>query len=430
MPEKDFVACQAAIEPQKGPRRLVDAAIAGTAVAALCVAFAVGLAIRQLPYFVVYLAAAIAIALLLRRGPMAGIAERVGAAFGSSRPTAVGVLVLALAAYPILFQGNPYLIQVGALSAIYVIMASGLNITLGYAGLLDIGFAVYFGAGAYTSAQLAVNFGVSFWIGIVLGGLCASIFGFIVAWPALRVHDHYLGLVTLGYGLMMNLLARNLRFLTNGTDGVINIPPPSIGAHDFTRPLILGPLTLPFQANFYYLALAIALITCFVSYRLRESSLGRAWEAIREDEIAARCSGVNARGMKILAFSTGAFFGGVGGSIFAHMIGYIGPDSFTFLESITVLVMVVLGGAGNIVGAALGAVLLVIIPERFREFQELRLLLFGVALVLLMIGRPQGILPRRRARRLLPQEKLAALSLGEAGPGRNARASSDGTLGA
>src|SRR5207249_10858272 len=134
---------------------------------------------------------------------------------------------------------------------------------------------------------------ISFWIGVVLGGLVAAAFGLLVAWPALRVHDHYLGLVTLGYGLMMNLLARNLNFLTNGTDGVINIPPPTIGSHSFTEPLNILLLSLPFQANFYYLALAVALVTAFVSYRLLDSKLGRAWEAIREDEIAARCSGVN-----------------------------------------------------------------------------------------------------------------------------------------
>jgi branched-chain amino acid transport system permease protein len=223
------------------------------------------------------------------------------------------------------------------------------------------------------------------------------------------VHDHYLGLVTLGYGLMMNLLARNLNFLTNGTDGVINIPPPSIGSYSFTQSLQLGPLSLPFQANFYYLAVTIALVTAFVSYRLRQSALGRSWDAIREDEVAARCSGVNTRGVKILAFSIGAFFGGIGGAIYAHMIGFISPENFSFLESMTILVMVVVGGAGNIMGVAIGAIILVVLPERFREFEHLRLLFFGAALVLLMINRPEGLFPRLRMRRVLPTEKLAAM---------------------
>ena len=150
-------------------------------------------------------------------------------------------------------------------------------------------------------------------------------------------------------------------------------------------------------------------VTAFVSYRLRQSSLGRAWDAIREDEIAARCAGVDARGVKILAFSTGAFFGGIGGAIYAHMIGFIRPENFTFLESITILVMVVVGGAGNIMGVAIGAIILVVLPERFREFEHLRLLFFGIALVLLMINRPEGLFPRPRMRRVLPAGKLAAV---------------------
>jgi ABC-type branched-subunit amino acid transport system permease subunit len=409
MPEKDFVAAQVEPEMRGRRQRLRDAIVAVAVVLGLYAVVMVGLIIERLALFVAYLVAAAGLTVLVRHRSLSKIRTRAAEALRTNGRTATVMLVLALASYPILLRDNPYLIQIGALSAIYVVMALGLNITLGYAGLLDIGFAVYFGAGAYTSAQLAIHFGLSFWAGAVLGGLCASLFGFVVAWPALRVHDHYLGLVTLGYGLMMNLLMRNLTFLTNGTDGVINIPPPAIGSYDFTQPLSVGPLILPFQANFYYLAVVIALVTAFFSYRLRESNLGRAWEAIREDEIAARCSGVNARGLKILAFSTGAFFGGIGGAIYAHMIGFIGPDSFTFLESMTILVMVVIGGAGTIFGVALGAIALIVLPERFREFAEFRLLFFGAALVLLMIYRPEGLFPRLRGRRLLPSIKLDAL---------------------
>jgi branched-chain amino acid transport system permease protein len=408
MPEKDFVGSQVA-EVRDRSRRLVDGIIACVVVIGLYGILIGGLVIQQFWIFITYFVAAIGLGILFRYRRMSRIKGRIAEAIHGSNRTAIIVLILAIVSYPVVLRSNPYLIQIGALSAIYVIMALGLNITLGYAGLLDIGFAVYFGAGAYTSAQLSINFGISFWSGMLLGGLCASFFGFIVAWPALRVHDHYLGLVTLGYGLMMNVLATNLNFLTNGTDGVINIPPPTIGLHSFTRSLILGPVVLPFQANFFYLAVAGALLTAFVSYRLRESNLGRAWESIREDEIAARCSGVNARGLKILAFSTGAFFGGIGGAIYAHMIGYIGPDSFTFLESMTILVMVVLGGAGSILGVTIGAVALVVLPERFREFEDFRLLFFGVALVLLMINRPEGLFPRIRVRRLLPLNKVGAL---------------------
>ena len=198
-------------------------------------------------------------------------------------------------------------------------------------------------------------FGWSFWIGLPLGGLVAAFFGFLVAWPALRVHDHYLALVTLGYGLIMNLLHRNLTFLTNGTDGVINIPPPAIGGYDFIRPIAIGGFNLPFQANFYYLALALAGITVLVSVRLRNSNLGRQWEAIREEEVAARCFGINVTARKVVALTTGAFFGGIGGATFAHMIGFVHPDNFVLLTSITILAMVIIGGMGNIYGVIVGA---------------------------------------------------------------------------
>ena len=373
--------------------RLVVAAL----LFALYAAVILGLRVERLWLFILYLATAAFLIFAYHR--LSALRRWISNAFRDNAGLAAVILVVLLVLYPIFLRDDPYLIHIAALSAIFAVMALGLNITLGFAGLLDIGFAVYFGAGAYTSAQLAIHFGISFWLSAVAGALVAAIFGFVVAWPALRVHDHYLGLVTLGYGLMMNLLARNLNFLTNGTDGVIDIPPPAIGSHSFTEPVQLLSLSLPFQANFYYLALAAALLTVFVSYRLLDSKLGRAWEAIREDEIAARCSGVNAQGLKILAFSTGAIFGGIGGAMYAHMIGFISPDSFTFLESITILVMVVIGGAGNILGVVVGAIALVVLPERFREFEHLRLLIFGLALVLLMINRPQGIFPSVRTRR-------------------------------
>jgi branched-chain amino acid transport system permease protein len=406
MPESDFIQAQISTRVDR-LRRLPEIGIIGAVLAIIVLLFVVGMQIERLWIFLSFLAAILVLGILYGRLPR--LKNPIGQAFRANQPIAIVFMILLLASLPLLLSSNPYLIQIAALAAIYVIMALGLNITLGYAGLLDIGFAVYYGAGAYTSAQFAIHFGTSFWLGLVLGGLSASFFGSLVAWPALRVRDHYLGLVTLGYGLMMNLLARNIYFLTNGTDGVINIPPPVIGSHEFTQPLNLGWITLPFQANFYYLAVSLALVAAFVNWRLRQSRLGRAWDAIREDEIAARCSGVNATGEKILAFTCGAFFGGVGGVIYAHMIGFISPENFTFNESITIMVMVVLGGAGNILGVTVGAVLLVVLPERFREFDNLRLLLFGAALVLLMINRPQGLFPRRRTHRTLPRDVVASL---------------------
>jgi branched-chain amino acid transport system permease protein len=406
MPENDFSNSQIT-QPSHGKSETRDTAIVAIALLGVGALLLLGMLVEQLAIFLCLIAAGIALAIIYSRAPK--IQAVVTRAFQNKRTFATVLIVLLLASYPVLLRNNPYLIHIGALAAIYAIMALGLNITLGYAGLLDIGFAVYFGAGAYTSAQIAIHFGISFWLSSLLGGLCASFFGFLIAWPALRVQDHYLGLVTLGYGLMMNLLARNVYFLTNGTDGVINIPPPAIGSYQFTKSLDLGFLQLPFQANYYYLAVAFALLAAFISYRLQQSKLGRSWDAIREDEIAAKCSGVDTRGLKILAFSMGAFFGGIGGAIYAHMIGFVSPENFTFLESINILVMVVIGGAGNILGVVFGAVFFVVLPERFREFEHFRLLFFGLALTVLMINRPEGIFPRLRKRRMLSAEKVKQL---------------------
>ena len=408
MPEVDFIDTQVAREDTRTlAEKIKDRLVLGGCQVALFAAFLVGLALEDVILVTGFLLLTVAGA--IGWGRMPKLNRRARELMAKDKRFAVFVLTALLVLFPFIFLDNPYLIHLGALAAIFAIMALGLNITLGFCGLLDVGFAVYFAAGAYASSQLAVIFDVSFWIGLPLGGLMAAFFGFLVAWPALRVHDHYLALVTLGYGLIMNLLHRNLTFLTHGTDGVINIPPPAIFGWDFVTPIAIGDLELPFQMNFYFLALIIVALTIFVSIRLRDSNLGRQWEAIREDEVAARCFGVNVTRLKIIAFSTGAFFGGIGGAVFAHMIGFVHPDNFVLLTSIMILAMVIIGGMGNIAGVVVGAVALTLIPERLREFEDLRMLLFGGALVLIMIYRPQGLFPNSRRRRELQAEKINTL---------------------
>lgn len=408
MPEVDFIETQVAREDTRSlAEKARDRLALGGCQVALFAAFLVGIALEDAILVTGFLMLIVAGA--IGWGRMPKLNRWAGARLARDKRFAQLVLIGLLAVFPFVFLDNPYLIHLGALAAIFAIMALGLNITLGFCGLLDVGFAVYFAAGAYMSSQLAVIFDVSFWIGLPLGGLTAAFFGFLVAWPALRVSDHYLALVTLGYGLIMNLLHRNFTFLTHGTDGVINIPPPALFGWDFVTPIEIGELELPFQMNFYYLALIIAVLTVFVSIRLRDSNLGRQWEAIREDEVAARCFGVNVRRLKIIAFSTGAFFGGIGGAVFAHMIGFVHPDNFVLLTSIMILAMVIIGGMGNIAGVAVGAVALTLIPERLREFEDMRMLLFGGALVLIMIYRPQGLFPNSRRRRELQAEKINTL---------------------
>ncbi len=408
MPEIDFIQTQLRQEDRRSlGERIRDWAMLGAVLTIIAALFLFGLTIESSHYVMLYLAFAAALLFGWQRHKT--LDSWFKNLLRQNRTFAGTFLVLLLLAYPLIFIHDPYLIHMGALAGIFVIMALGLNITLGLAGLLDVGFAAYFAAGAYTSAQLAVNFGVSYWAGLVLGGLVAAFFGFLVAWPALRVQGHYLAMVTLGYGLMMNILHRNLRFITNSTDGIINIPPPSIAGHEFVTPVTILGLQFPFQANFYYLTLVLIGITIFVSLRLQNSKIGRCWEAIREDEVAAKCFGVNLTRMKVIAFSTGAFFGGVGGATFAHMIGFVHPDNFILLTSIMILAMVLIGGMGNILGVAVGAVLLIMIPERMREFENLRLLLFGAAMVVIMIYRPQGLFPNVRRRRELEEEKVNQL---------------------
>lgn len=408
MPELDFVATQIAKADARTPAQMaIDRFLLGATLLAFYALFLFGLAIGNARLLIAYLAAMAAGFFVWGRlkSARAWLEHRLA----KDRNFAMTLLALMLVAYPLIFIGDAYLIHVATLAGIFVIMALGLNITLGFAGLLDAGFAVYFAAGAYTSGQLAVHWGVPFWIGMPLGGLVAALFGFIIAWPGLRVQGHYLAMVTLGYGLIMNILHRNLTKITNGTDGVLNIPPPSIAGFEFIKPLRLFGLELPFQLNFYYLVLALVGATMLVSYRLLNSNIGKSWEAIREDEIAAKCFGIDLTRMKVLAFSTGAFFGGVGGATFAHMIGFVHPDNFVLLTSITILAMVLIGGMGNVLGVAFGAVVLILLPERLREFENLRLLLFGIAMTLIMVFRPQGLFPSLRRRREIEAGKMDAL---------------------
>jgi len=420
VPEIDFATSQLAKEDARNlTQKIGERALLGLVFISLFAVFLVGLSIENAFLLIGYMAVVTVAIIFARRSP------KVDAKFQTmlSRDRKFSLVVIALLAvsYPVLLSGNPYLIHVGAIAGIFVIMALGLNITLGYAGLLDVGFAVYFAAGAYTSAQLAVLYDVPFWIGMPAGGLVAALFGFLIAWPSLRVQGHYLAMVTLGYGMIMNILHRNLKFLTNGTDGIINIPAPAIGGVDFFTPLSLFGYELPFQANFYYLTIALIAVTIFVSYRLKNSNIGRCWEAIREDEIAAKCFGINLTRLKILAFATGAFFGGIGGSVFAHMIGFIHPDNFMLLTSITILAMVLIGGMGNMWGVILGGVLLIMVPERLRDFENLRMLLFGASMALIMIYRPQGLFPGRRRRREVETEKMNRLIEGSGKADSHAR---------
>lgn len=303
---------------------------------------------------------------------------------------------------------------------LYIMLALGLNIVVGYAGLLDLGYIAFYAVGAYLYALLASpQFGMHWpvWAILPMGATVAAGFGVLLGAPTLKLRGDYLAIVTLGFGEIVRIFLTNLNTpinITNGPQGISLIDPVSIGGFSLGETQSFLGITLPSTYAYYYLFLALSLAIVFISIRLQDSRIGRAWVAIREDEVAAAAMGINTRNVKLLAFAMGASFAGVSGGLFAGFQGFISPESFTLFESVIVLCMIVLGGMGNIAGVVLGALLITIFPEALRYLgdlqqllfgrvlvdpNDLRLLVFGLALVIVMLFRPAGLLPSVRRRR-------------------------------
>jgi branched-chain amino acid transport system permease protein len=312
-------------------------------------------------------------------------------------------------------------VRVVNLALLYVILALGLNIVVGFAGLLDLGYIAFYAVGAYLYALLSSpQFGLHlpFWITLPLGSLLAAFFGVLLGAPTLKLRGDYLAIVTLGFGEIIRIFLNNLNApvnVTNGPQGVNLIDPLRLGPYSLAaRDRLLG-IDFTGPQKYYYALLAVTLAIVALNIRLQDSRIGRAWEAIREDEVAAKAMGINTRNIKLLAFAMGASFGGLAGGLFASIQGFISPESFGLLESVTVLAMVVLGGMGNIPGVILGAVLLTALPEVIRytvvpaqqamfgkvlvDAEALRMLLFGLALILVMMLRPAGLWPAKVRKR-------------------------------
>jgi len=308
---------------------------------------------------------------------------------------------------------------------LYILLALGLNIVVGYAGLLDLGYIAFYAVGAYLYALLASpHFGVHlpFWALLPLGAATAAAFGVMLGTPTLRLRGDYLAIVTLGFGEIIRIFLNNLNApinITNGPQGVNMIDPIQIGGFLFDKTHTVFGISFSSSHQYYYLFMLLTLAVIFICLRLQDSRIGRAWVAIREDEVAAEAMGINTRNMKLLAFAMGATFGGVAGGLFAGFQGFISPESFNLMESIMIVCMIVLGGMGNIPGVILGAVLLTVLPEALRYLgdlqravlgevivdpADLRMLLFGIALILVMLYRPAGLLPSRQRQRELVAE--------------------------
>jgi len=335
--------------------------------------------------------------------------------FGARAAATVGVklgryLVPAFIGFAILLPLLPFAdrreIDLATYVLIYVMLGWGLNIVVGLAGLLDLGYVAFYAVGAYSYALLAQNFGASFWICLPLAGILAAFVGVLLGFPVLRLRGDYLAIVTLGFGEIIRVILLNWQNLTGGPNGISGIPRPTFFGLPFTNDPPEG--TTAFHEFFglefaslhrfvflYYVILVLVLITNAVTLRLRKLPIGRAWEALREDEIACRSLGINPTNTKLTAFAIGAMFGGFAGSFFATRQGFISPESFTFIESAVILAIVVLGGMGSQAGVVIATLFLVLLPELSREFAQFRMLIFGVAMVLIMVLRPQGLLSHR-----------------------------------
>ncbi len=332
--------------------------------------------------------------------------------------------LLLVAALALPFGGSRYYIDLGTLVLTYIMLGWGLNIVVGLAGLLDLGYVAFYAVGAYSYALLATTFGLGFWVCLPLAGILAALWGVLLGFPVLRLRGDYLAIVTLAFGEIIRIVLINWVSLTNGPNGITGIPRPTLfnlkfsmdgGPDSFAGFFNLEPAVIQRIIFLYYVILGLALLTNWVSLRLRRLPLGRAWEALREDEVACRSLGINVRNTKLTAFGIGAMFGGFAGAFFATRQAFISPESFTFIESATVLAIVVLGGLGSQLGVALAAIVMIGGLETLRDFlsflgeqmdspvfagiaSELplyRMLIFGLALVMVMVLRPRGLISGR-----------------------------------
>ena len=333
--------------------------------------------------------------------------DRIAAKVQDATKYIAPVAIVGAALLPLTPLADRQILDIGILLLTYIMLGWGLNIVVGLAGLLDLGYVAFYAVGAYSYALLAHYFGLSFWLCLPLAGLLAACSGVLLGFPVLRLRGDYFAIVTLGFGEIIRIILVNWYQFTGGPNGISNIPRPSFfGLADFTRTPQDG--TAAFHEMFglefsplhrivflYYLILALALVVNLFTLRIRKLPLGRAWEALREDEIACASLGINRTNMKLAAFAIAAMFGGFAGSFFATRQGFVSPESFTFIESAIILAIVVLGGMGSQIGVVVAAILVIGLPEAFRELADYRMLAFGMGMVVIMLWRPRGLLAHR-----------------------------------
>ncbi|MQP65921.1 high-affinity branched-chain amino acid ABC transporter permease LivM [Niveispirillum sp. SYP-B3756] len=318
----------------------------------------------------------------------------------------MAVALLFAVTLPFMPYSDRYIIDLGTTVLIYILLALGLNVTVGLAGLLDLGFVAFYAIGAYSFALLSKFFGLDFWVCLPLSGLIAALFGALLSLPILRLRGDYLAIVTLGFGEITRIVILNWQSLTGGPNGVSGIPRPGLFGLSFDRrpPEGMGSFHELTGIDFsgehrlmflYLIVLALVCLVAWVINRLRALPVGRAWEALREDEIACRSLGINPTASKVSAYAIGGMMGGFAGCFFAARQGFVSPESFGFIESALILAIVVLGGMGSQVGVVIAALFIVMLPELGREFADYRMIVFGLAMITIMVWRPGGLLSTR-----------------------------------
>lgn len=308
---------------------------------------------------------------------------------------------------PFLPFADRYVIDLATTILIYIMLGWGLNIVVGLAGLLDLGYVAFYAIGAYAYALCAEYLGLSFWQCLPISGAAAVAFSLLIGGPVLRLRGDYLAIVTLGFGEMLRIILINWQDFTHGPNGVTGIPRPNFFGLTFAREAPEGTQTFHQFFNLeystehrliylYFLILILALVTNFFAMRLRQLPLGRAWEAMKQDEIACRALGINPASIKLSAYAIGALLAGIAGAFFATRQGFISPESFSFSETALIVAIVVLAGAGSQIGIVVAAMFLVLLPELGREFADFRMLFFGAVMVLIMLWRPRGLFADRK----------------------------------
>ena len=378
---------------------IAELLLVAVSLAVMLLIVVVALDIEESSWFVSFVAfVAVAAAALQRIGAFAYLQSL----FVRHNRITLAAAAITAAAFPFTQGGSSYWLRVFASIGVFAAAAIGLNVVVGLAGLLDLGYIAFFGVGAYigalmgSAARTTYDADWPFLAVVLVGATVAAIFGVVIGAPTLRLRGDYLAIVTLGFGEIFRIAVNNMDGLTRGPNGIAGVPDLALGGFNFGESHEVLGFTLPGFANYYYVELLLLAGVILVFTRLNDSRIGRAWVAIREDETAAAAMGINTFRLKLLAFAIGAFLAGSAGTVNAHVAASAAPDSFTFLESILLLAAVVLGGMGTVPGAILGSAALFIIPEKLRAFQDKRLLLFGIALILMMRFRPEGIVPSRR----------------------------------